>query len=170
MLQILHFVADLLGRLAQYLSVLEDQVDGANGERTVLEQHGTQGKGGGGAESKQPLAGGAHGVALELRFEFHGQPRSHHFGATAQHKGAGPAGPDILQAGQVFTQEAIEIGAGLALRGPGRYGNSADAQHGRQGQRHKDAQSQAHAPVHVIEQPEHPKHQGAVAEHIDHKP
>ncbi len=100
----------------------------------------------------------------------HGQPRSHHLGAAAQHKRAGPAGPDILQAGQVFAQEAIEIGAGLALRGPEGCGNGADAQHGCQGQHDKGAHPQAYPPVHVIEQPEHTYHQDAVAEHIDHKP
>jgi hypothetical protein len=81
-----------------------------------------------------------------------------------------PAGPDILQAGQVFAQEAKEIGTGLALRGPGGCGNGADAQYGRQGQHDKGAHPQPYPPVHVIEQPEHTHQQEAVAEHIDHKP
>ncbi len=170
LLQVLHFVADLLGRLAQHLGTLKDQIDGADGQRADLEQHGTQGKGDRRAEHKQPLAGSPHAVAPHLRLARHGQPRSHHLGTAAQHKRASPARPDILQAGQVFAQEAKESGTGLAIRSPGGCGNGADAQHNGQGQHDKGAHLQAYPPVHVIEQPEHTQQQEAVAEHRDHKP
>ena len=67
LLQVLDFVADLLGRLAEHLRVAKDEEDRPDRERAIAVEHGAEGQGEGQPQPEQPLAGGDHAVAADLR-------------------------------------------------------------------------------------------------------
>ncbi|MEZ4562922.1 MAG: hypothetical protein R2853_09305 [Thermomicrobiales bacterium] len=85
LLQILHFVANLLGRVAQHLRVAEDEEDRPDGQRRVAVEQGAEPEGEGHAQPKKSVAGGHHAVAAHVGPQIGAQPVPHQLGAAVQH-------------------------------------------------------------------------------------
>ena len=117
LLQVLDFVADLLGRLAEHLRVAKDEEDRPDRERAIAVEHGAEGQGEGQPQPEQSLAGGDHAVAAHLGLHSGRQPPAHQLGAAAEHEPARAAGADVLQPRQVLAEEPVEVSRRLALGG-----------------------------------------------------
>ena len=77
LLQILHLVADLLGRLAQHFRVAKDEEDRPDRQRAVAVEHGAEGEGERHPQPEEALAGRDHAVAAHLSADLGGKPATH---------------------------------------------------------------------------------------------
>ncbi len=166
-LQVAHLALDAVQRRAQQADVMDDQVDGADGHRSVQQKGGADGQGG---HPGQEVSGHA-GVIAQALHQLGPAPGVEHGAHQAvelrHHVGLGPVGADVLGRRKPFPQKTEQLGVRLARVAPSLGGRFLSSAQGGDGQQGISRAHQADAPVLAEKQEQDARRQQAVAQQVD---